>query len=127
MAKVIFGLSSQPTTAQGAARNTSITATSPSSSSVASTNASLSLDCAKDDGAVEPDADDEARHKSGSYYTPDELVSLIIAHAVGAANPGTCRRIHGAGRGTRLRRDRRTITERLSELAAHDPASRSYR
>jgi hypothetical protein len=26
-------------------------------------------------GGVEIDADDEARHGSGSYYTPDELVS----------------------------------------------------
>ncbi len=34
-------------------------------------------------GGVEIDADDEARHKSGSYYTPDDLVSLVIAKAVG--------------------------------------------
>ena len=34
-------------------------------------------------GDLEVDADDEARHKSGSYYTPEELVSLIINRAVG--------------------------------------------
>jgi hypothetical protein len=32
---------------------------------------------------VEIDADDEARHRSGSYYTPDDLVSLVITKAIG--------------------------------------------
>ena len=36
----------------------------------------------KEDGSVEIDADDTARHKSGSYYTPEELVSLVIQRAV---------------------------------------------
>lgn len=35
------------------------------------------------DGGVRPRADGEARHRSGSYYTPEELVSLIIDRAVG--------------------------------------------
>jgi hypothetical protein len=34
-------------------------------------------------GGVEIDADAEARHKSGSYYTPDDLVSLVIDKTVG--------------------------------------------
>ena len=34
-------------------------------------------------GGVAIDADDEARHKSGSYYTPDDLVSLVIDKTVG--------------------------------------------
>ena len=74
----------------------------------------------KDDGGVEIDADDEARHKSGSYYTPEELVTLIISRAVGplieervAAFTGRVEELAGA---------RRPITDRLLELAAHDPA-----
>ena len=35
------------------------------------------------DGKVVIDADDTARHESGSYYTPDSLVLLIIERAVG--------------------------------------------
>lgn len=38
---------------------------------------------ATDEGVVRPRADNSARHRSGSYYTPEELVSLIIARAVG--------------------------------------------
>ena len=34
-------------------------------------------------GKVVVDADDTARHESGSYYTPDSLVMLIIEKAVG--------------------------------------------
>ncbi len=36
-----------------------------------------------ENGAVVVSADDAARHESGSYYTPDSLVSLIIEKAVG--------------------------------------------
>jgi hypothetical protein len=35
------------------------------------------------EGAVRPVADKEARHRSGSYYTPEDLVSLIIERTVG--------------------------------------------
>lgn len=35
------------------------------------------------DGTVRPRSDNEARHKSGSYYTPEPLVSLIIEKTVG--------------------------------------------
>ena len=34
-------------------------------------------------GTVVPKADDAARHESGSYYTPDSLVMLIIEKTVG--------------------------------------------
>lgn len=34
-------------------------------------------------GSVEPRSDNEARHRSGSYYTPEPLVSLIIDKTVG--------------------------------------------
>ena len=73
------------------------------------------------DGSVEPDADDEARHKSGSYYTPDELVSLIIARAVGPLIH-ECVAIFTKAADS-LASDRRVISERLSALAAHDPAA----
>jgi hypothetical protein len=38
---------------------------------------------AGEDGTVRPRPDSTARHRSGSYYTPEELVSLIIEKAVG--------------------------------------------
>lgn len=34
-------------------------------------------------GGVRPRADNTARHRSGSYYTPEDLVGLIIERAVG--------------------------------------------
>lgn len=34
-------------------------------------------------GGVQPRADNSARHRSGSYYTPEDLVGLIIERAVG--------------------------------------------
>lgn len=34
-------------------------------------------------GSVQPRSDNEARHRSGSYYTPEPLVSLIIDKTVG--------------------------------------------
>lgn len=36
-----------------------------------------------EDGTVQPRSDNEARHRSGSYYTPEPLVSLIIEKTVG--------------------------------------------
>jgi len=73
------------------------------------------------DGSVEPDADDEARHKSGSYYTPDELVSLIIARAVGPLIHERAAKFIEAAKS--LASDRRPIGERLSALAERDPAA----
>lgn len=35
------------------------------------------------EGSVRPRSDNEARHRSGSYYTPEPLVSLIIEKTVG--------------------------------------------
>lgn len=35
------------------------------------------------EGGVRPRADNSARHRSGSYYTPEDLVGLIIERAVG--------------------------------------------
>jgi hypothetical protein len=73
------------------------------------------------DGVVEIDADDEARHESGSYYTPDELVSLIIARAVG---PLVQERIATfKSQAEHLASDKRAVSQRLAELAALDPAT----
>ena len=60
---------------------------------------------------VEIDADDEARHKSGSYYTPEELVALIINRAVG---PLVADKVAKFGEKAKtLASDRRPIPERL--------------
>ncbi len=63
-----------------------------------------------------------SRKSSGSYYTPDELVSLIIARTVG---PLVDERVEAFRKAAaRPARDRRTEAERLSELADADPASK---
>lgn len=75
---------------------------------------------ASETGSVEIDADDQARHKSGSYYTPEDLVSLIIERAVG---PLVADRLHlFRERAERLAHDTRPVAERLKELETHDPA-----
>ncbi|MBA3812847.1 MAG: restriction endonuclease, partial [Caulobacteraceae bacterium] len=74
-----------------------------------------------DAGEVAVDRDDDERHDSGSYYTPEALVSLIIDRGVG---PEVARRAEAfAQAATRLASDRRPVAERLAELAAADPAS----
>ena len=73
------------------------------------------------DGAVEIDADADARHMSGSYYTPDELVALIIAHAIG---PIVQERLASFAQSAKaLASDKRSIADRIAELATFDPAS----
>ncbi len=73
------------------------------------------------EGVVEIDADDEARHKSGSYYTPEELVSLIIDHAVG---PLIAERVDQfKQKAEALASDRRPLAQRIAELEELDPAS----
>ncbi len=57
-------------------------------------------------GSVRPRSDNEARHRSGSYYTPEPLVSLIIEKTVGP-----------------LVEERTGITRRGS-VAAQDPRTR---
>jgi Eco57I restriction-modification methylase len=74
-----------------------------------------------DGGKVEIDADDAARHTSGSYYTPDDLVTLIIERAVG---PLVAEKIAAfRTRAAELKSDRRPVAERLAELEKLDPAS----
>ena len=70
---------------------------------------------------VEIDADDEARHKSGSYYTPEELVALIINRAVGPLVADKVSKFREKAEA--LASDRRPIAERLYELELLDPAT----
>jgi hypothetical protein len=74
-----------------------------------------------EDGAVIVSADDAARHESGSYYTPDSLVSLIIEKAVG---PFVDERLAAfRERAAALAKDKRRPEIRLAELQGLDPAS----
>ncbi len=71
-------------------------------------------------GGVEIDADDEARHKSGSYYTPEDLVALIIQRAVGPLVEERLAKF--AERAASFANDPRPAAIRLAELARDDPA-----
>lgn len=74
-----------------------------------------------EDGTVTVSADDAARHESGSYYTPDSLVSLIIEKAVG---PFIEERLSAfRERSAALAKDKRRPEIRLAELQGLDPAS----
>ena len=68
------------------------------------------------------DADDTARHESGSYYTPDSLVMLIIEKAIGPLVNE--RRKAFLERATLLAGDKRPKNQRLAELTGLDPALR---
>jgi Eco57I restriction-modification methylase len=62
--------------------------------------------------SVKPRADNQARHRSGSYYTPEPLVSLIIEKTVGpvvAEKLAAFEAAHAQG-------------TKGAELAQHDPA-----
>lgn len=74
-----------------------------------------------EDGEITVSADDAARHESGSYYTPDSLVSLIIEKAVG---PFIEERLAAfRERSAALAKDKRRPEIRLAELQGLDPAS----
>jgi hypothetical protein len=72
------------------------------------------------DGRVVPDADDTARHESGSYYTADSLVMLIIEKAVGPLVEE--RRAAFQTEVEKLATDSRSKDIRLAVLTAVDPA-----
>lgn len=73
------------------------------------------------DGAVVVDADDAARHSSGSYYTPDSLVMLIIEKSVG---PLVQERLAAfKAKSEELAKDSRPMARREALLVALDPAS----
>lgn len=73
------------------------------------------------DGSVATIADKGARHRSGSYYTPEELVSLIIDKAVGPIIAD--RQAAFEDRLASLATDARPLLARLADLSASDPAA----
>jgi hypothetical protein len=73
-----------------------------------------------DDGDVVVDADDTARHESGSYYTPDSLVMLIIEKAVGPFVKDALDKFKEQAEA--LAKDKRAENIRLGELRRIDPA-----
>jgi hypothetical protein len=74
----------------------------------------------KQNDTVLVDADDTARHESGSYYTPDSLVSLIIEKAVG---PFVEERLDAfRAEAAKLAKDKRPVEARLALLQGFDPA-----
>ena len=75
---------------------------------------------AGDGGGVALRVNAFARRTTGSYYTPDELVQLILRRAVGPLLEE--RRAAFAARADALRSDRRAKAERLAELPRLDPA-----
>jgi hypothetical protein len=72
------------------------------------------------DGQVVVNADDAARHESGSYYTPDSLVMLIIEKAVGPFVAEAIDAFHK--KAATLAKDKRPVADRLRELRTIDPA-----
>lgn len=74
-----------------------------------------------DDGVVLVDRDDDERHDTGSYYTPEALVSLIIERSIGPVVADRIRHFEVAAE--QLRGDRRPAAVRLRELVSRDPAS----
>ncbi|MBL8564325.1 MAG: Eco57I restriction-modification methylase domain-containing protein [Hyphomicrobiaceae bacterium] len=72
------------------------------------------------DGKVVIDPDDAARHESGSYYTPDSLVMLIIEKAVGPFVAAALDTFHKQA--ALLSKDKRVVNLRLGELRRIDPA-----
>jgi hypothetical protein len=73
-------------------------------------------------GEIIVGGDGEARHSSGSFYTPEAPVQLIIAKAVG---PLLDERLDAfRARAEALRSDKRSKSVRLEELQHLDPATR---
>ena len=76
--------------------------------------------CEGDEIVVRPNV--FARKGSGSYYTPDELVGLILEETIG---PLVRARLEAFATETeKLRKSRRRLRFRLTELKRLDPASR---
>jgi type II restriction/modification system DNA methylase subunit YeeA len=74
-----------------------------------------------DDGTIIVRPNVFARRGSGSYYTPDELVSLIINRTIG---PLIDERLRAFEReADRLARASHSIAARMQDLAKFDPAS----
>jgi hypothetical protein len=74
------------------------------------------------DGEVEVVADEAARKGSGSFYTHEVLVQLILERAVGPLVTDRVKRFRE--RAQALASERRSKAERIAELSSLDPASR---
>lgn len=71
-------------------------------------------------GVIEVDADEDARHTSGSYYTPEELVTLVIRRTVAPLVEDALTQFRDHNKS--LAGDERDAPARLGELAGSDPA-----
>lgn len=80
----------------------------------------LEFEVVADAGGVAVRLNAFARKNTGSYYTPEELVRLIIRRAVGPLLGE--RRERFRAEAARLAGDTRPKAQRLAELARHDPA-----
>ena len=78
----------------------------------------LTYDAKTDNVTV--DADDTARHESGSYYTSDSLVSLIIEKSVGPFIEERLSEFRAEA--AKLAKDKRSVDARLALLQGFDPA-----
>lgn len=81
----------------------------------------LEYDLRFKDGVVTVNIDDTARHESGSYYTPDSLVALIIEKSIGSFVQERLEAFRD--RAEVLRKDKRAVEVRHAELQGLDPAS----
>ncbi|MFL6758889.1 Eco57I restriction-modification methylase domain-containing protein [Sphingomonas sp.] len=81
----------------------------------------LEFDLVEEDGRIVARPQAFARKTSGSYYTPEELVGLVLRRAVGPLLQE--RRAAFEQTSERLRADRRPIDERRRELRVVDPAN----
>jgi len=81
----------------------------------------LERDIVETGGKVKVAPNDTARHQTGSFFTPDELVALIISRAVApmVEERREAFRLHAA----KLSSDRRPKPERLADLVRFDPAA----
>jgi Eco57I restriction-modification methylase len=82
----------------------------------------LEFDVVAEDSKIAIRLNPFARKGSGSYYTPEPLVKLIIERAVG---PLVAERLEQFRvKADELSKSRKPVKERLDQLAALDPASR---
>ncbi len=81
----------------------------------------LEYELAEEDGAIIVRPQAFARKTSGSYYTPDSLVMLVIRRTVGPLLEE--RRAAFQAKVAELSSATRPVADRIRELEAHDPAS----
>jgi hypothetical protein len=75
----------------------------------------------RENGSIEVQLNPFARKSSGSYYTPDELVALIVDQTVGPLVEE--RRDAFSARAVALKSNDSPLTERVGELKKHDLAT----